>query len=167
MSYTYSLWTEFVLMVHFGFKGWDSRKKPAGQGCKGFIIQMIIPNRFLSRIEDLTFEFTVSNKVVPMVYFFYTRQNWMEPIRNSKTRPIRRPIQLYKDDIRTYCTVEKVTGPFEIALIQEFTNLSKTLVHLRISSHTLYRMSINNYYSATVLYFVCSNNIQDIKPMNS
>jgi hypothetical protein len=49
--------------------------------------------------------------------------------------------------------MEKVTtGPFEIALIQKFTNMSKTLVHLSISLHTLIPRE-RNYYSATVIIF--------------
>ena len=73
-----------------------------------------------------------------MVYFLDTRQNWMEPIRNCKTLPIRRSVQLNKNYMRTCYPMEKVTiGPFEIALIQKFTNLSKALVHLEYP-HMLY-----------------------------
>jgi len=99
---------------------------------------MIIPNWVFSSIEDLTFKFAVREKVVSMVYFLDTWNNWMDTIRNSKALPIRRPAQLNKDYMRTCYPMEKVTiGPFEIALIQKFTNLSKALVHLEYP-HMLY-----------------------------
>lgn len=138
-------------MVCFGFQGWNSCKKSAAQSCKRIIVQMIIPNWVFSRIEDLTFKFAFWIKVVSMVYFLDTRQNWVEPIRNSKALPIRRSVQLHKNYMRTCYPMEKVTtGPFEIALIQKFTNLSKALMHLRISLHTLIPHK-HNYYSVTVI----------------